>query len=403
MSRTVSVWVTSGADRLGVVGPFPVDVPWWAEVEPVVAHIRRTLGVDVLVLRLLRVEGGEGGRDGHATYHAEALRHSGSPAPLPADQTPLDDEQELRAPWATIDGLREALSWASDALTAAGRPMSGPVEQRRTWNLAGLFRLPTDRGPVWLKTTPRFATDEAAVIGAFAGQSQDLVPAVIAAATGRVLLEHVPGEDCWDAPDEIIAGAVTRLVAAQAALAGEVPAGVPDRRGPVLAARVHDLLDGDVGRALTSEELADAYELVERWPLLDGCGLPDTLVHGDFHPGNCRSDGGPPVLVDFADAHLGNPVLDGVRICDFLPEARRPAAARAWIGAWTAHAPGSDPARALTIAEPLAHLAYAVRYQEFLDGIEPSEHVYHLDDPVSSVRAALRACSSPEQKLAVRG
>ncbi len=114
-------------------------------------------------------------------------------------------------------------------------------------------------------------------------------------------------------------------------------------------------------------------------------------VHGDFHPGNWRSDGGPPVVLDWADAHLGNPTLDGLRARDFLPESKRPIAVRAWIRAWTARRPGCDPARALSVAEPLAHLAYAVRYQEFLDGIEPSERIYHQGDAAASIRAALKA------------
>jgi len=48
--------------------------------------------------------------------------------------------------------------------------------------------------------------------------------------------------------------------------------------------------------------------------------------------------------------------------------------------------------KALRIAEPLVHLAYAVRYQEFLDTIEPSERVYHLGDPAAVIRQAL-ACA----------
>jgi len=31
-----------------------------------------------------------------------------------------------------------------------------------------------------------------------------------------------------------------------------------------------------------------------------------------------------------------------------------------------------------------------VRYQEFLDNIEPSERVYHLGDPAAVIRHALR-------------
>jgi hypothetical protein len=127
--------------------------------------------------------------------------------------------------------------------------------------------------------------------------------------------------------------------------------------------------------------------------MLADCGLPDTVVHGDFHPGNWRRGVGAPVVLDCADAHVGNPVLDGLRAIDFLPADRRRAAADAWIAAWTSAVPGARPAEALRIAEPLAHLAYAVRYQEFLDNIEPSEHVYHLGDPASSIRAAL-ACAN---------
>src|SRR5215469_505522 len=92
---------------------------------------------------------------------------------------------------------------------------------------------------------------------------------------------------------------------------------------------------------------------------------------------------------DLADAHLGNPVLDGLRAIDFLPPGLRQTAAGAWITAWTAAAPRSRPVEALRIAQPLAHLAYAVRYQEFLDNIEPSEQVYHLDDPASVIRHAV--------------
>ena len=94
-------------------------------------------------------------------------------------------------------------------------------------------------------------------------------------------------------------------------------------------------------------------------------------------------------------------MLDGLRAIDFLPADRRRAAADAWIAAWTAAAPGSRPAEALRIAEPLAHLAYAVRYQEFLDNIEPSEHVYHRGDPASSIRQALACASASERLLSV--
>lgn len=394
--------MTSGEDFLGVVGPFPVDVPWWSEVEPVVQRLQESLGVPVFVLRLLSVEGGEGARDGHVTYHVEALERPSMLLQLPAEPAVFNGYEALRAPWARIDGLRELLDWSTGTLAAAGRPVTGPVEQRRTWNLAGLFRLPTARGLVWLKATPHFASVEAAAIAAFARVDPGLVPTVLGSAGGRLLMEHIPGEDCWQASPETAALGVRRFVAAQAVLATrpwDRPSGLPDRRTSVFAERVRELLDGPVSGLLTAQELTVVRELAGRWSLLDECGLPDTVVHGDFHPGNWRSDGGPPVIVDFADAHWGNPVLDGLRVYSFLPDAVRAGAARAWVDAWRAEVPDSDPARALAVAEPLAHLAYAVRYQEFLDGIEPSERPYHEDDPVSSIRQAVRCAAAPDQEL----
>jgi hypothetical protein len=379
MGRTVTAVVTSGSVCVGTVGPFPVDIPWWAEVEPVVAHLEETLGVPVVVLRLLTVEGSDGGRDGHVTYHVEALQPPGN---LTACDF-VDDDHPLRLPWARASGVRELFGWASRYVHLTGRPA-----QRKTWNLAGLFRLPTADGPVWLKAIPSFAAAEPTAIAAVAQVDPGLVPTILASAPGRLLLADVPGTDCWDASAEAVAGAVHRLATAQSRI-DQPPHGIPDRRPEILAAAVRDLLDGSVGAELSPEELRAARSLQWRWEMLADCGLPNTVVHGDFHPGNWRCGDGPPVVLDFADAHLGNPVLDGLRAIDYLPADRRRTAANAWIAAWTAAAPRSRPAEALRIAEPLAHLAYAVRYQEFLDNIEPSERAYHFGDPAAVIRHAL--------------
>jgi hypothetical protein len=378
----VTAVVTYGSTCAGVVGPFPVELPWWAEVEPVVAHLEEALGVPVIVLRLLTVEGSDGGRDGHVTYHVQALQ---APGELTACDF-VDDDHPLRLPWARASGVQDLLGWASQHVELTGRPT-----QRKTWNLAGVFRLPTAGGPVWLKAVPAFAAAEPAAIAAFAAVDPDLVPAVLASAPGRLLLADVPGNDCWDASHDVVTDALRRLATAQARIE-RPPPGIPDRRPDILAAMVGTLLDGPVGAELSPEELRAAKGLQERWEMLAGCGLPDTVVHGDFHPGNWRSDGGPPVILDFADAHFGNPAIDGLRVVDFLAPERKSAARAAWISAWQAERPDSDPVRALTVAEPLAYLYHAVRYQEFLDGIEESEQIYHLDDPATNVREAL-ACA----------
>ncbi|MER5353544.1 phosphotransferase [Kitasatospora sp. NPDC002551] len=408
--RTVSVHLTHGGDYLGPVGPFEVGEPWWSSVGPVVGRVSAEAGVPVAVVRLVGVTGGEGGSGGHTVYHVEAWERPGGWAARPLDAVTgaLLGPAERRAGWATPEGLRAAVRWAREALAAAGRPVTGRAEQVRTWNLSGLLRLPTAGGPVWLKViNPAFNAREAEAVALFGAADPALVPSVLAAdpERGRVLLDEVPGEDCWGPAAAEVADIVPRLGAALAALAADgraAAAGLRDRTPRALAAAVPALLDRLEGESdLTAGELAAARALAARLPALveelAACGLPETAVHGDFHPGNWRSgDGGGGsgsglVAIDYADACLGHPVMDGLRPRAFVDEERWAQLAGVWADAWRARVPGSAPERALELAGPLHHLGYALRYQEFLDHIEDSERPYHEGDPAGEVRRALEA------------
>ncbi len=204
------------------------------------------------------------------------------------------------------------------------------------------------------------------------GLDPTLVPEVVATAPLRVLLADAPGAPCWAPTPEQIRSVVPRLVAVQAALAGERHPGLPEV--PNWSPEV----DG-------SRERADA---------LLGTGLPATLLHGDFHPGNWQSDGTTHQVIDWADAHWGHPALDAARLWTYLVPEIRPLLAEVWTAAWLEHVPDSDPAAALELAIPLVHVFNAVRYREFQANIEESEQVYHSGDPEYEIRRAQAALSS---------
>ncbi|MDH6707820.1 hypothetical protein P3T27_004557 [Kitasatospora sp. MAA19] len=407
--RTVTVHLTHGDEYFGPVGPFEAAGGWWSSVDGVVARTSELAGVPVLVVRLVRGRSEQGGHGGQVWYHAEALERPGALAARTPDAgtAALLGPAEHRAAWATPAGLRDALAWARAELTRVGRPAAGPARQVRTWNLSGLVRIPTATGrDAWLKTTtPAFNAREGEVIALLGGVDQALVPPVLAAdpAGGRLLLDHVPGTDCWGPSAATVADVVPRLVAAQAALAADgraAAAGLRDRTPRTLLAQARALLDRLPGpTGLTARELADARRLVDELPSLleelESCGLPQTLVHGDFHPGNWRSDGERSVVVDYADSCLGHPALDGLRPRAYLAPERWEQLAAVWSRAWQEHVPGARPQRALELVEPLYHLSYALRYQEFLDHIEASERPYHEGDPAAELRAALACAVRP--------
>ncbi len=392
MSRTVTlVLVDADGALLGALPPFDVAFPFWPEVSDVVAEARSRYGVDVAVLRLLWTER-PAMPGGAVTYLAQLEK--GAPAglrPVEVDLAP----HPLRAPYAEPGGPDATLRWAADVL-------GGPVvaAQQRTWNLSAIWRLDHPAGPVWLKQVPWFFRHEATVLGWLGDTVPAVAPTLLAAGTeGRMLLDHIPGEDCYDAPVERrdAMAALLHGVQEQAADAADdlVGRGVPDLRGPCLTSRLRDVCATD-GAGIDGLD-ALAAGLADRMAAVTRCGLPDTLVHGDFHPGNVRAAtaGGAPRILDWGDAFVGNPAFDALRMTDDLTAADAAPLLRAWAARWRATVPGSDPETALDLLRPAAELRNAAVYADFVARIEPAERPFHAADVARCLRAAVARSVSP--------
>ena len=129
--------------------------------------------------------------------------------------------------------------------------------------------------------------------------------------------------------------------------------------------------------------------LPKRLAAIEACGVPDTLVHGDFHPGNVV---GPPdayVLLDWGDSFVGNPLIDELAFTERLDERAGRSPASGSCDAWRRIAPGSDPERAADLLRPVLPLLAAVMYADFCAGIEPDERVYHESDIARMLRRAV--------------
>jgi Ser/Thr protein kinase RdoA (MazF antagonist) len=215
-----------------------------------------------------------------------------------------------------------------------------------------------------------------------------------------VLLGEAPGEPLWEASTPLLERLAVRWVDAQAALATHldelVGVGVPDRRAEPLLAIVRELAARpDVRADLSDAELRGLDRLVDDLPdrvaRLAGCGLPDTLVHGDLHPGNWVGDDERQVLIDWGDSVLGSPAFDAHTLVERVSPESRAAVVAAWAEAWSRHRPDSDPVRALDLARSVAALRAAAVYRAFLDAIERTERRYHDRDPAAMIRVALAA------------
>ena len=378
--RVVTLVLVAPDGRLvGSLPPFAVDVPWWQEAGPVVRGAREHHGVDVTVLRLLDSKR-PAPHGGAVTYLAE-VQQPVAAAPWPGS---LDDHP-LRMPWARPGGPARDLAWADAMLAERGMRRTGPAEQVRSWNLSSLWRLPVDGGSAWLKAVPPFFAHEGPILGRLESPS---VPDLLAQHEGRILMPEIPGEDLYDAPLPRLLEMVSVLVDLQRGWIGRTDelsaTGLPDWRAPSLAPLIASALERTAAE-LTDEEGRALAMFVDgldaRFAATAACGLPDTLVHGDFHPGNTRGTETTLVLLDWGDCGIGHPLLDESAFLDRIPHDAVASVREHWHASWRAAVPGSDPGRASRLLAPVAAARQAVIYRAFLDGIEPSEHPYHRSDP----------------------
>jgi hypothetical protein len=371
VTRTVSlVLVDPAGELLGQLPPFSVGMPWWQEVSDVVA----AAGVDVTALRLLHGER-PSPPGGHVTYLAMTPERPDGLLPADVDLS----SHPLRAPYAEAAGAAASLAWAAGALDRIG--LSGATaRQQRTWNLSAIWRFdgPDGRPVAWLKQVPPFFAHEAAVCRLVDAVVPGLAPYVLASGDeGRALLAHVPGEDRYDAGPEFRRTVLTAFHPVQEHFAGRLDdlraAGVPE----MSLDRIVKVAEPHLAAIAGLGALLD--DLPRRLAEVDGCGMPDTLVHGDLHMGNVVSDGESLTIVDWGDSVIGNAAFDVLR----LPGD--PDLLAAWADLW----PGRDALRAATLLRPVESLRQAIVYAGFLESIEPSEWPYHAADVERCLRAAV--------------
>lgn len=374
------VLVTGDGGVVGALPPLPVATPWWQDIAPVVSAVRERWGVEATVLRLLAASLPEP-PGGEVTYLAQVDR---PPMAAGAWEGELD-EHPLRLPYARPGGPSADLAWAVGRLAERGMAMTAPPIQVRTWNLSSLWRLPSTDGAVWLKVVPPFFAHEGALIAHLAGGS---VPALLAYDGARSLMAEVEGEDLYEATPVQHTAMIDLLVDLQDAQAHRVDEllalGLPDWRADTLA----EALAAVVERAAPQLDAADRASLASlltglpaRLAGLSECGLPETLVHSDFHPGNFRGVNNDLTLLDWGDSGVGHPLLDQPAFLERLPEDRAAPLRGHWADRWRRRRPGCDPARAACLIAPIAAAQKAIIYQGFLDRIETSEHPYHRAGP----------------------
>ncbi len=373
-------------DPRGVLPAIEIDSPWWMESSPIVDAARRAFGIDVSIVRLLEGASFPGGQ---VTYLVETQDIDPSllscwPHPLPGD--------ERRPAYARVGGIESLVDWIDHALGDASAERTAAVEQVRTWNLSCLLRVSSTLGELWLKAVPHFLDHEAAVISALASVDSALVPDVIAARPGAILMGTAIGEDGYGVGPDVHFDAVRRLHQASIQLDLDALTSVPRIGVEHVQHGLTDLFERH-GGDLSDEERKQLQRLIaesgDRW---HSAGPTDAaLVHGDLHGGNLRIapaptrfEPTPSRIIDWGDASISHPLFDLAVLDSYSPEWP-PTATDRWLellgvgrAEWAAF-------------RPLAATRLAITYRAFCDQIETAEQIYHRNDIVPAIRRGLSA------------
>jgi hypothetical protein len=287
-------------------------------------------------------------------------------------------------PFAKPSWLRELFRWTEEQVAPLGLRVTGGFRQ---WNASptfGLVRIETNDGALWFKATGEPNAHELAVSLLLARLFPSHVPRILgihrswngwlsAEATGTALDEI---SDCstW----ERVAEELAELQIASIGKSGELLEGkCKDLRLPGLVKCVDpfltrmadfmDLQEKKTPAPLANSELVSLREaLKESCAVLQSSGLPDTLGHLDFNPGNILVSDEHCVFLDWAEGCVTNPLITFEYFRRHMERRgpKEPAAdarlSAAYLRPWEAFFSPEDLRRAMAAVPPVAVFVHAI-------------------------------------------
>jgi hypothetical protein len=277
---------------------------------------------------------------------------------------------QQRPDWFQAGWYDRVEDWIDECLSVRGSRRTEPVRTHRVWSISAVLEVPTSDGTLWFKACCDHFRAEAAILHRLSQRLPDLVPTVVAAdeAEGWLLMEPLAGaSDRAEGAAEALAPVWAAAQLASLTWLDELrTAGCPDRGVEPTLAAWHRVLAHDPEMALLSDDeraavLGATDEVEARVREFWSTGLPDTLAHGDLHPGNVAYDGQDLRLFDWTDACISHPFLDGSHLTYFVASHDADADADRQLAdfaePWREAYPEADVDRALALA-PLADLVF---------------------------------------------
>jgi hypothetical protein len=310
-----------------------------------------------------------------------------------------------RPPWARPGWLAEATCWIGENVTALGLESRGEVELVAQWPLSSVLKLDTDGGVVFFKAVFPLFHHEPVLTSKLSARHPGLVPDVLAieGARGWMLMRELPGTPIGDQAANLWSEGLRVAASIQKMWIGRdeelLSLGVHDR---TLQALEHDLATTLARIELSPEDQARFKASLPTFARASaelGAGaVPETLVHGDLHPGNVMRAGDEVRVFDWSDSCVSYPFFDLSTYFERTEDEQvRAALFDAYLEAWSDTAPMGELRALAQCAQPLATAHLAISYARILDAVEPSDRWWFEDEPGRRLRLALDGAEALRQ------
>jgi aminoglycoside phosphotransferase (APT) family kinase protein len=287
-------------------------------------------------------------------------------------------------PFATAGWLRDLCLWIQEKIDPMNLRLSGQFRQLTASPTFNLIRFETNGPALWFKAVGEPNLHELRIVSTLAALFPSFLPRIIASLPERNAWLMAEAEGTSPDADSNFSTWKTlsaRLADLQIASLREVPclisAGCRDTTVSSLFNSTDEfftimdkLMEQQVKTPpsiLTSEELLDLKKRIkEILSSLAACGIPDTLNHLDFNPGNIFVSGERCTFIDWAEAAIGHPFLTFQYLLEHLTRLRPDHADRreelvsAYASMWQHFARSSAVSHSLALAPVVAVFAYAV-------------------------------------------
>jgi hypothetical protein len=312
------------------------------------------------------------------------------------------------ATWLDPEWRTKILAWAEETLAPIGMRVDGTTEQPHIRPWSTVFRIPTDRGAVWLKAAGPASAHEGPLLEVFRrrGVEHVLLPLAVHPAKPWILFDdggptlrqvRPLSDDNRDLGDWerllVEYASLQRSLESNEAVDAMLASGTPDGRPSVFVHELGRLLDDDAAwRRLTAEErdqgAAARSRLDSQAPLiadlaaeLSGSGVRASVQHDDLHDGNVLVGANGDRFFDWGDAAVAHPFATLTVTFNSIAHKTGlaqddPAFVRletVYLEAWTDVASRPSLQRAASLARVFGCVARSLAWERALAGLTPDE------------------------------